>query len=122
MRKFLERILPDDRLNAIGRRYNVFCMAFLAPYLAVIWVMVFAHLFGWKAPGDWLFLFQFGWVLLWGPNLFLIGVRSDRDFRASAALNQRMYEADRDFFRAHAARMAWMNGEGPPPVTPPTVN
>jgi hypothetical protein len=121
MRKLLDRI-PDPTLNKIGRRYNLFATAFLGPYVIGVSVVAVAHALGLKWAGDWTTFAQLAWVLLWLPNLALIGVRADRDYRTSADLRERMHEADREFFAAHAARMAWMLGDGSPPLVPPTVN
>ena len=123
MIKLLDRI-PDKTLNMIGRRYNLFCVAFLLPYAAGAFLLPFAKAFGWTwMTGHWSLFFQLGWVLLWLPNLALIGVRADRDFRTLIERQKKWEELDRDFLAHHERRMAWVRGELPPePDAPPTVN
>lgn len=125
--RWFDRI-PDKTLNKVGRRYNLFCMAFLVPYVTVTIAAIVAAGFGWTGWRAWQFPIQVGWVLLWLPNLFLIGLRADRDFRAIVGggkdFQERMAAADREFTAFHAKRMAWLRGEleNADTPTPPTVN
>ena len=123
MRKLLDRI-PDATLNKVGWRYNLFCVLFLLPYAAGTFLLPFARAWGWTwATGGWITFFQIGWVFLWLPNLMLIGIRADRDFRSLIERRERWAELDRDFLAHHEKRMAWVRGELPPePDVPPTVN
>jgi len=111
--------LSDETLNKIGRRYNLFAAIALTVITLTLFASVFASLvFGWKALSSAVLPAQIALLVVWAPNLALIAIRADRDYRAA---NERLtvyLQADREFFAAHAARMAWVTGE--PGQTPPT--
>jgi hypothetical protein len=128
MRRLFDRI-PDATLNKVGRRYNLFCMFFLAPYVLCIFGVVLAHALGWAVPA-WdrvQVVLQVGWVVLWLPNLLLIGIRADRDYRSlgesMAEFHKTLAAADAEFTKAHAVRMAWAKGHSFPEddAAPPTL-
>jgi len=116
--KLFDRV-SDETLNKIGRRYNVFCLLTLPPYMiAVIGALFMGPTVG-KMIG---FLVPLAWVVIWLPNLLLIGVRAHRDFLASLERMKEWGKADREFFAAHVERMALLRGEDRPDDAPPTIN
>jgi hypothetical protein len=118
--------VSDEALTKVGSRYNLFCMVFLLPYATGALFVVIARAVGWPIWHGWNDFVQIAWVLLWLPNLMLIGVRAHRDYDAihkrHSAFLAKMNEADVEFRKFHDARMAWVRGEPDDEPPKPLVN
>jgi hypothetical protein len=117
--KLFEEV-SDETLNKVGRRYNLFCLFTLPPYMAFTLASLFVPaISAWKPFG---LVLQTAWVFIWVPNLMLIGVRAHRDWLTAAARLKEWGKADMEFFAAHVERMSLLRGEVPPDEPPRTLN
>jgi hypothetical protein len=101
--------LSDAALNKVGLRYNQVCLYLLVIAIPLSLIVTLTGGFGGMIRRDstLALIFQVWWLPIWLPNLLLIGVRSDRDYRRWAKVNEELKRVE-GLTREAADRLAVM--------------